>query len=175
MRHARTSVDNADVAQPNWEVAAPSIANRYDRVVDTDSRKPQIIFRLVRFAKVSEAQPSSASLSLEIRLPGSLTVKGRNESVWLRLNPVSCNDAALSAWGTRDPGQVGISLCQLAKADDNFIEILAVVAMSVAAPRGFVPQQPSSECMTFSPSPKTARFAPGLYRVHVSMQWEKIV
>jgi len=96
-------------------------------------------------------------------LPGRLTVAGLAKPVWLRLEPVSHNDAAMSAWRVREPAQIDMSLLQLAKEDGKFIEALALVAMSVAAPRGFVPHQPPVECMSFRPSPmKSDRLFPGL-------------
>lgn len=139
-------------SKPGWEIAGPS-TSCYEHA---NNNVPQAIFRLIRLKNASGDQ------ELEIVLPGKLIGSGGfSGSIWLRLEPLECNDAAKVAWRVSEPIQLSMLLRQLAKADDKFIEALALVAMSVAAPKGFVPQQGPMACTKFFPQPKSSRLVPG--------------
>jgi hypothetical protein len=102
-----------------------------------------------------------------IMLPGRIPQS--SVDIWLRAEPVSCNEAAKSAWRLIEPNDITPWLCRLAMADGFFLDSLATVSMSVAAPKGMVlseGHQRASHSVSYKPGTAQSELIPGKSGCH---------
>lgn len=150
-----------------WDVdgqtSSPSAAAAVQQATSikarAESTSPRVILRLSRL-RASDASLIAPSSCIELMLPGKLSDGG--DDVWLRAQPVSCNDAARFAWRLSEPCDVTPFFCRLAMAEGSFLDSLAVVAMSVAAPKGLVGHQKPMSSVVYQPAASHADLVPGV-------------
>ena len=157
-------LDDGDAAM-GFSVASTALLAISDaRSAQERSHAPRILFRLK--APSERGQDSEDTMwedYLDLAIPQFAQIHGATSStlsgLWLRALPTSCNDAARAAW--RIPSPSGIpSLRELAHADPSFLECMAQVALSVAAPQGMAPMQPLRNAI-YRPAAQSSSLVPG--------------
>ena len=134
--------------------------------VDPHTATPRILIRLRRVERKHESVSADGGLVLNWPFD-----KAGRKAPWLFADFVSCNAAARAAWRLSEPSDLP-SLVYLAKADPSFSGMLAMVALSVAAPQGGALQMQPEPRLTFRPKPEHASLVPGewCFDMHASIR-----
>lgn len=100
---------------------------------------PQVILRLLPVPQSHVPSLASSTGVLDLTLPKGMTSSNRGGAqtkCWLRAQPCFASEAAKVAWAAADASEIAQSLKELARSDPGFLNVLAEVATSVAAPIG---------------------------------------
>ena len=134
--------------------------------VDPHTATPRILIRLRGVERKHESVSADGGLVLNWPFD-----RAGRKGPWLFADLVSCNAAARAAWRLSEPSDLP-SLVYLAKADPSFSGMLAMVALSVAAPQGGALQMQPEPRLTFRPKPEHASLVPGewCFDTHASIR-----